>query len=997
MTPRTSRALAVTIAAVLVLLVGVVSGPASAATAAFTSDDFSGATLSSGWTEVDPVGDGTVALVGSGTTDARVSLSVPAGADHDPWNVNRSLRLMQPAADVDFSAEARWTTVPKLKYQSQGLIVEQDASNWMRIDVHATGTALRFFVSRTINGMSTTLMSRTVTPGNEVGIRVSRVGPAWTLQYSNGTSWAAMGTVQHGLAVTSVGPFAGNSGPDPAFVSEVDFLSDLADPIVAEDGSPAAVFPLTTTTQGEGRVLRSPAADGYPAETVVRLTAEAAPGWQFAGWAGDLQQTSEPVVDVTVTAALSVTATFVPAQTSEVFPLSVSVSGQGSVARSPSGSSFPAGTMVSLTAQAAEGWRFAGWGGDAAGTDPSVSIAMSGVRSVTASFEQLPTDPPPPGPAAVVSDDFSAGLLDTDVWTVVDPAGDGQVTVVGQGTGDVRLALTVPAGAAHEAFNTNRALRVVQPVLDRDFVVTTRFSSAPTLANQTQGLLVQQDATNWLRFDVHSVSTGIRVYAGKTIAGRTTRVVQRSVPAAAEFTLRVARSGATWTFDYSTDGGLTWAPGGQFDHAMTPTVMGPFVGNSGTNPAFTAEVDWFFDTAAPVTPEDGTIVETFPLDLTTVGQGAVARSPSAAAYPAGTEVVLRATPANGWAFDGWSGAASGDAPQATVVVSGPLQVTATFAQLPPRPPSPPVIDVWYGDDQTLGASGTPQRWVNVLGNVSDADGVVSLSYSLNGLPPRSLRRGPDLRRLYGPGDFNVQLAEADLPIGASTLVITAADATGDTSTRTVTLRKAPGSAALPHVVDWSTATSPNAVAQVVDGKWFTGPSGLTVGELGYDRTVAVGDRSWTDFEATVPVTVRALGPGAGTPQSGVPLVGLGLHWNGHTQNKTEEPAVNWFPTGAFAWHEWYGSGRFTLQGNAGSPLVRKSMAWQMGATYVMKARVQKEGAGVRYSYKWWVQGSAEPADWALSVYEDSGPGQGSLLLIAHHVDATFGTVTVAPL
>jgi hypothetical protein len=43
-----------------------------------------------------------------------------------------------------------------------------------------------------------------------------------------------------------------------------------------------------------------------------------------------------------------------------------------------------------------------------------------------------------------------------------------------------------------------------------------------------------------------------------------------------------------------------------------------------------------------------------------------------------------------------------------------------------------VIDVWYGEEQTFGSLGNPQEWVNIMGNVSDSDGIASLSYSLNG-------------------------------------------------------------------------------------------------------------------------------------------------------------------------------------------------------------------------------------------------------------------------
>lgn len=970
--------------------------PASASGAAFESDDFSKGVLDARWSIVDPVGDGAVGFVGAGTADARLSLSVPGGTNHDPWNSNRSLRVMQSAADIDFQAEARWTTVPSLKYQAQGLLVQQDAGNWLRFDVHSTGSALRVFAARTVNGTSKSLLVKGVVPGTEVGLRVTRVGSAWTLEYSAGSGWTTAGTVQHALAVTSIGPFVGNSGPNPAFTSQVDYVMDTAAPIVEENGVPAATYEMSTTVVGQGAVLRSPDASSYVSGTVVELTASPAAGWYFTGWSGDASGTA-PVISITMETAKSVTATFTESPTQpppegETYSLTVSVQGQGVVKRSPTGDRFGADTVVSLTAQPAAGWKLAGWSGDVTGSSATVDVVMDADKSVTAAFVESTTQAP-----VLVSDDFSAGLLDTQVWSVVDPVGDGAVSIVGAGTNDMQLALSLPGGVAHDAFNSNRSLRVVQAVPDVDFEVASRFTSSPSLKYQIQGLLVEQDARNWMRFDVHSTGTGTRLYIGKTVDGKTSRMVQRSITTSDEVTLRLNRSGDVWTLDFSPDNGVTWLTGGQATHTLAPTVIGPFAGNGGDKPAFTALVDWFFDTSNPVVPEDGATVETFPLTVETVGQGSVSRSPSASSYPAGTEVTLTASPSSGWEFVRWSGAVSGTEPQTTVAMSGATTVTVTFEERPPAPSSPPVIDVWYGLDQTFGSSGTPQAWVNLLGNVSDSDGVASLTYSLNGSPAKNLRLGSDLRRLYLPGDFNVQLVEADLPLGASTVVLRAVDNAGDTSTTSVVVRRATGTALLPHVVDWSTAARPGDVAQVVDGKWSLTSGGLTVSEMGYDRTVAIGDQGWTDYEVTVPVTVRGLGDGAGTPQSGVPLVGLGLHWDGHHTRTTEEPAGAWWPTGAYAWHEWYGSGRFTLQGNDGSPLVRKSMTWDFGTTYVMKARVETETEGVRYSYKWWPQGTTEPAVWALNVLEDAGPGEGSVLLIAHHVDATFGTVRVEPL
>lgn len=97
---------------------------------------------------------------------------------------------------------------------------------------------------------------------------------------------------------------------------------------------------------------------------------------------------------------------------------------------------------------------------------------------------------------------------------------------------------------------------------------------------------------------------------------------------------------------------------------------------------------------------------------------------------------------------------------ASADAAGNVSQTAddTFTTAATPPPGGPTIDVWYGDHQTFGANGQSQRWVNVLGKVSDPDGITEVTYRLNGTAPvdragpapsrepRRLQRGDRLRR-----------------------------------------------------------------------------------------------------------------------------------------------------------------------------------------------------------------------------------------------------------
>ena len=76
--------------------------------------------------------------------------------------------------------------------------------------------------------------------------------------------------------------------------------------------------------------------------------------------------------------------------------LSVTVAGQGTVESSPGGIACPddcsesySGGAVTLTPQAASGWRFSGWSGDCSGTG-SCSVDMNQSRSVSATFTLIP-------------------------------------------------------------------------------------------------------------------------------------------------------------------------------------------------------------------------------------------------------------------------------------------------------------------------------------------------------------------------------------------------------------------------------------------------------------------------------------------------------------------------------------------------------------------------------------------------------------------------------
>ncbi len=156
-------------------------------------------------------------------------------------------------------------------------------------------------------------------------------------------------------------------------------------------------------------------------------------------------------------------------------------------------------------------------------------------------------------------------------------------------------------------------------------------------------------------------------------------------------------------------------------------------------------------------------------------------------------------------------------------------------------PTPPVVDLWYGDSQSFGSLGNPQQWVNVVGTVWDTETISSLSYTLNGGPSNPLTIGPDGLRLVQSGDFNVEIDTASLLPGANQVVITATDVLNEQRNHPVTIDYTAGvTASLPYSAAFSTASEISDAAQVVDGRWFLTGSGVRndSSATGYDRFIA---------------------------------------------------------------------------------------------------------------------------------------------------------------
>lgn len=314
------------------------------------------------------------------------------------------------------------------------------------------------------------------------------------------------------------------------------------------------------------------------------------------------------------------------------------------------------------------------------------------------------------------------------------------------------------------------------------------------------------------------------------------------------------------------------------------------------------------------------------------------------------------------------------------------------------------IEFFYGGEQQLGQWGTPQRWVNVLGSISCPDEVESLAFSLNGGKAQPLSMGPDKRRLARPGDFNIEIDHQHLKAGGNQIEVYGIDRDGNRFSRSMRIQYTPDRVwPLPYSIDWSTVDTIQDVAQIVDGRWRLTPHGVRNEIAHYDRVLAIGDRSWRNYQATVTIRFHGFtGPTPNPPHFGVTHAGIGLRWRGH-HDDGNQPRIKWHPLGAateFQLFPGWAECRWRILGGSGKK--RETMRMhniEPNQPYFLKARVQTLPDGdTLYRVKIWQHEEDEPALWDLCTTEGPSDYQnGCLLLVAHNSEVTFGNIEIIPL
>ena len=485
------------------------------------------------------------------------------------------------------------------------------------------------------------------------------------------------------VVATPSGPYADGSvvsvTANPAagwsFLGWQGDASGSANPLtvtLASDVSIKAVFQqqfsIPTSVVGQGQVLLNPPGVLFNIGTSVQATALAAPGWRFVGWSEGASGTTSPVT-VVADANKTITALF-----QREWLLTVSVTGSGSVAASPSSSTYLDGATVVLTATPSGDAVFTGWSGGVTSTANPLSISMTSALQVTANFSPtFPVSVSASGSGTVVLQPQKIRYALNDTVTAVATPAAGW-TFAGW-SGDLASAsatfpfLVTKSTALVATFKPNRQLTLTQT--GQGTVTGTPSGPYPDGASVS---IQATPASGWVFIGWQGGASGTANPLTVTLTADVT--VQAVFKQTWPLIVHVTGPGSVSTVPQAA----TYLDGSQVLLFATPGANAVFTGWTGSTTSSSGTLTLTVNAPVEVTAN---FLPTFALSPSVTGQGTVAVTPVKDRYVTNDLVTLTATPADGWDFTSWSVAASGNAMSVQVLMTADLAVAALFTAQPP--------------------------------------------------------------------------------------------------------------------------------------------------------------------------------------------------------------------------------------------------------------------------------------------------------------------------
>jgi GH18 family chitinase len=218
------------------------------------SDDFHDTTASKSlWRFSQPA---RTHFTGAGTQDAWLVMDIPTGTRLDFWtDAKNAPAAFQNIDNGDFEVVARFQSVSAATYQSEGIVVKQDANTLLRFDCNY-GTNGLLFYSGFINGTTVNTFSTAAITGlsGQVWVKVRRNGNTWTGSYSaDGITFTQATQFTQVITADSVGVFVANgtptSGTPPGITCKVDYFFNTSSPLDPEDpiGGGGSIYDVTAS------------------------------------------------------------------------------------------------------------------------------------------------------------------------------------------------------------------------------------------------------------------------------------------------------------------------------------------------------------------------------------------------------------------------------------------------------------------------------------------------------------------------------------------------------------------------------------------------------------------------------------------------------------------------------------------------------------------------------------------------------------------------------
>jgi len=421
----------------------------------------------------------------------------------------------------------------------------------------------------------------------------------------------------------------------------------------------------------------SPSTDStYDDGSEISLKADPAEGYKFSYWDGDIDSSSDNPLSLTVDKDYSLQAHF----DKKSYQLIVNTEGEGSVDENviqQKSKEYDYSTVVELTANPAQGWKFVKWKGDLTGTDNPAQITVDNPKSVTAVFEKknYPLTVNTDGEGAVDEQVIQQKTTDykfgTEVQLTANPAKGWKFV---KWTGDL-------SGSENPTQITVDTTKKVAAVFEKKSyglnITTQGEGSVAKDPDQTEydyqtSVSLQADPDTGYKFvkwqgDIASTDNPV------SITVDTTKAIM-AVFEIKTFPISLSKTG---------EGTITKSPNqAEYDYGSSVTLT--------ANPAKGYKfVQWQGDTTTTASEVTFTIKDAkeftavfekknYSLTTNTSGEGSISASPSQSEYPYNISVELTARPSKGWKFVKWTGDITSTSNPLTLTMDTSKTVTAVF-------------------------------------------------------------------------------------------------------------------------------------------------------------------------------------------------------------------------------------------------------------------------------------------------------------------------------